>query len=158
MHNMLDLFKSQNLLAVEEAKQEIRICNEFSEQFGLTLSEEEIEELVQCRSDALKNSGRVEFGGGILPKLIYAFCDSPYMEQYTYESTLAQLQEAFYYFKSEALDFYTDDELIAFMVSVFNGRAQGSAEYLTETSLESLCRYARKGFDVRNAEEAGDLF
>ena len=158
MHNMLDLFKNQSLLAVEEVKQEIRICNEISEQFGLTLNEEEIEELVQCRSDALKNSGRVEFGGGILPKLIYAFCDSPYMEQDTYESTLAQLQEAFYYFKSEALDFYTDDELIAFMVSVFNGRAQGSAEYLTETSLVSLCRYARKGFDVRNAEEAGDLF
>ena len=158
MYNLPDLFSNQNLLAVEEAKQEIRICNELSEKFGLSLSEAEIEELVKCRSDALKNSGRVEFGGGILPKLIYAFCDSPYMEQDTYESTLAQLQDAFYYFKSEALDFYTDDELIEFMVSVFNGRAQGSAEYLTETSLESLCRYARKGYDKRNAEEAGDLF
>ena len=158
MYNLPDLFSNQNLLAVEEAKQEIRICNELSEQFGLSLSEAEIEELVKCRSDALKNSGRVEFGGGILPKLIYAFCDSPYMEQDTYESTLAQLQDAFYYFKSEALDFYTDDELIEFMVSVFNGRAQGSAEYLTETSLESLCRYARKSYDKRNAEEAGDLF
>ena len=59
MYNLPDLFSNQNLLAVEEAKQEIRICNELSEQFGLSLSEAEIEELVQCRSDALKNSGRI---------------------------------------------------------------------------------------------------
>ena len=48
MYNLPDLFNKQNLLAVEEAKQEIRICNELSEQFGLSLSEAEIEELVQC--------------------------------------------------------------------------------------------------------------
>ena len=59
MYNLPDLFSNQNLLAVEEAKQEIRICNELSEQFGLSLSEAEIEELVKCRSDALKNSGRI---------------------------------------------------------------------------------------------------
>ena len=158
MNNMLELLKNQHLLAVEEAKEEIRICNEFTNQFGLTLNEKEIGELVQCRSDALKKSGRVEFGGGILPKLIYAFCDSPYMEQENYALTLEALQEAFYYFKSEAQEFYTDDELIEFMVSVFNGRAQGCAEYLIETSLEALCRYARNSYDVRNADEAGDLF
>lgn len=44
------------------------------------------------------------------------------------------------------------------MVSVFNGRAQGSAEYLIGTSLESLCKYARSGYDETNADEAGDLF
>ena len=158
MADLPDIFKSQMGLAVVEAKQEIRACNEFTERFGLKLSEEEIAELVQCRADALKSSGRVEFGGGILPKLIYAFCDSPYLEEDSYEATLAQLQEAFYYYKTEALDFYTDDELIEYMVCVFNGRAQGSAEYLIETSLDALCRYARDGYDARNADKAGDLF
>lgn len=158
MSDMLDLFRGKTGLAVETAKNEIRACNEFSERFGLTLSETEIEELVQCRAEALKNSGRVEFGGGILPKLIFAFCDSPYMDQENYEPTLAELQEIFYYYKSEALDLYTDDELIEIMVSVFNGRAQGSVEYLAGTSLDALCRYARNGHDERNIDEAGDLF
>lgn len=158
MDNMPDLFRNYSQTVVEEAKQEIRICNEFTERSGLTLSEKDIEELVQCRADALKNSGRVEFGGGILPKLIYAFYDSPYIEQDNYEQTLAELQEAFYYYKSEALDYYTDDELIELMVLTFNGRAHGSAEYLIGTSLESLCRYARKGYDEACADEAGDLF
>ena len=80
------------------------------------------------------------------------------MEKENYESTLAELQEAFYYFKGEALELFTDDELIEFMVKVSNGRAQGSAEYLIGTSLDSLCRYARSDYDPENADEAGDLF
>ena len=119
MSNMLDIIRNHNQLAAENAKQEIRRCNEFSARFGLILNEEEIAKLAQSRSDALKRSGRVEFGGGVLPKLIYAFCDSPYLEQENYAATLEELQEAFYYYKSEALDLYTDDELIEFMVSVF---------------------------------------
>ena len=152
-HELLPLH--QQLAA---AQQEVRECNDYSRKFGLVLSEPEIAELVSCRIEALRASGRVEFGGGILPKLIYSFCDSPYIDQENYESTLADLQESFYYFKTEAMDSFSDDELIEFMVKVFNGRAQGSAEYLTGTSLEALARYARNGFDPFDAEESGDLF
>lgn len=158
MSNGVDLIRIQNQLLIENAKQELRACNDMSEKYGLTLGEAEIAELVDCRATALKDTGRIEFAGGILPKLIYAFCDSPYMEQETYGSTLAELQEAFYYFKNESMDRFTDDELIEFMVKVFNGRAQGSAEYLIGTSLDALCRYARNDFDPTNADEAGDLF
>ena len=158
MNSLIEMFGNSNQLAVENAKHEIRVCNEFTGRFGLVLSDREIEELVECRAEILKNTGRVEFGGGILPKLIYAFCDSPYIEQENYEDTLAELQEAFYYYKNEAMEAYSDDELIEYMVSVFNRRAHGSAQYLIETSLESLCRYARKGYDKRSVGEAGDRF
>lgn len=140
------------------AQQEIRECNEYSGRFGLTLSEKEITSLVTSRAEALRASGRIEFGGGIIPKFIKAFCDSPYIEQDNYADTLAELQEAFYYFKTEAMDRFSDDELIEYMVKVFNGRAQGSVEYLLGTSLEALARYARTGFDPFDAKEAGDLF
>ena len=158
MKNELGLSNIQNQMMIESARQELSECNAFSEQYGLTLSDSEIEELIECRTNALKDSGRVEFSGGILPKLIYAFCDSPYIDRDDWESTLAELQEAFYYFKSDSQDKYTDDELIEFMVKVFNGRAQGSAEYLIGTSLDSLCRYARSDYDASNPYEAGDLF
>lgn len=152
--NML-LPMQQKLIA---AYQEVRKCNEYSENFGLVLSESEIAELVSCRAEALRASGRIEFGGGILPKLILAFCDSPYINQDNYADTIAELQEAFYWFKTEAMDRFSDEELIEFMVKVFNGRAQGSAEYLSGTSLEALARYARTNFDPFDAKEAGDLF
>ena len=135
MDNNMLMPLRQQLLA---AHQEIRECNAYSSKFGLVLSETEITGLVTSRAEAL--------------------CDSPYIEQENYADTLAELQEAFYYFKTEAMDRFSDDELIEYMVKVFNGRAQGSAEYLSGTSLEALARYARTGFDPFDAEEAGDLF
>ena len=155
MDNNIFLPLQQQLLS---AHQEIRECNAYSRKFGLVLSETEITDLVISRAEALRASGRIEFGGGILPKLIEAFCVSPYIEQENYADTLAELQEAFYYFKTEAMDYFSDEELIEYMVKVFNGRAQGSAEYLSGTSLEALARYARTDFDPFDAEEAGDLF
>lgn len=158
MDNEMNLELFQPNLMIEKAKQEIRICDSINEKYGLSLSEQEIAELVECRQNALSASGRVEFAGGILPKLIYAFCDSPYIDQTNYANTLAELQEAFYYYKTDSMDRFSDDELIEFMVKVFNGRAQGSTEYLIGTSLASLCRYAREEFDPYDADQAGDLF
>ena len=155
MDNNMLLPLQQQLLS---AHQEISECNAYSRKFGLVLRETAITDLVISRAEALRASGRIEFGGGILPKLIEAFCDSPYIEQENYADTLAELQEAFYYFKTEAMDYFSDEELIEYMVKVFNGRAQGSAEYLSGTSLEALARYARTDFDPFDAEEAGDLF
>ncbi len=120
------------------ARQELRECNAYSGRFGLTLCENEIAELAEGRAEALRASGRIEFGGGILPKLIRAICDSPFIEQENYAGVLAELQEIFYYFKNETRDRLTDDELIELMVKVFNGRAQGSAEYLAGLTAEAL--------------------
>ena len=140
-------------LQLSAAKEEIRRCNDLNQIYGLTLTESDITELVELLGNALRSTGRVEFGGGILPKLIRAFCKSPYVDPYNYATTLAELQDAFYYFKNEAEDRFSDDELIEFMANIFNGQAHGSAEVLTSISLEELCRWARNGFDNRYADE-----
>lgn len=124
------------------ARRELRDCNAYSGRFGLTLRENEIAELVAHRAEVLRATGRIEFGGGILPKLIRAFCDSPFIMQEDYAVVLAELQESFYRFKNETGDRLTDDELIELMAAAFNGRAQGSAECLSEMSLEALMRCA----------------
>ena len=124
---------------------ELSACNKFTEKYGLVLSEKQITSLTERRFEALKGNGRVEFGEGIMKKLIYAFCDSPYVQQLTWEETLEELQDAFYYYKNESDDRLADDEIIEYMKKTFDGVAQGSMEYLTETSLEELCRNARHG-------------
>ena len=127
------------------AKEEIRCCNTLNQLYGLTLTEADITELVELRGQALHNTDRVEFGGGILPKLIRAFCKSAYVDSYNYAATLGDLQDAFYYFKNESGDRFSDDELIEFMEKVFNGQAHGSTD-VTTISLEQLCRWARNDF------------
>ncbi len=133
---------------------ELRECNDFTVNYGLYLSDTQIRELAARRFEALRNTGRVEFKKGILKKLIAEFCDSPYITQDNYEETIIELQDSFYYFKNESQDRIPDDELISFMKRSFDGRCQGSLEYLSGTTLEELCRNTRYGLET----DGDDLF
>ncbi|MEG0780818.1 MAG: DUF6323 family protein [Oscillospiraceae bacterium] len=147
----LEPLKMQQLAAA----QELRDCNDFTAQFGLRLSEPQVQTLVAARFEALKATGRMELGEGILKKLIIAFCDSPYLTQENYEDTLLGLQESFYYFKNESEDRIPDDDLIAILHRLFHGAAQGSIDYLSGTLLEDLCRNTRYGYAT---EDDGDRY
>lgn len=118
----------------------LRRCNELSVRFGLTLSDAQMEVLARQRLEALQDAGRVELGEGILPALILAFCDSPYLFQETYEETLAELQSAFYYFKTATEDRMPDDELIALLRRYFDNTAQGSLDHLASATPDELLR------------------
>lgn len=97
------------------------------------------------RIKALNDTGRIEFGTGILKKLVDAFCSSPYISQENYVDTIIELQDIFYYFKNESMERISDDELIEYMKNHFDEECQGSLEYLMGTSLEELCRDLRYG-------------
>ena len=141
-----------------QTAEELRECNDYSIKYGLYLSEAQIGELVEKRFEALRDTGRIEFGQGILKKLISAFCDSPYLTQETYEETILELLDSFYYFKNESEDRIPDDELIAFMKRHFDTVCQGSMEYLTGTTLEDLCRNTRYGYETDDLDIYGHPF
>ena len=128
---------------------ELENCNEMTIKYGLVLSNEDINELVEYRFKSLKDTGRIEFAEGVLKKIIEAFCDSPYIMQQNYKDTLMELQDCFYFFKGEAMEQIADDELIDFMKTYFNGQCEGSLEYLSGTNLEELCRNTRYGLRGR---------
>jgi len=123
--------------------QKIEDCNQYTQKFGVVLSHEDALQLMESRKTSLKQEERIEFGEGILPKLIYAFCDSPYIYQDNYVETLEVLQEIFYLYKNESLDELSDDELLSYMKNCFNGECQGDLEYLEGTCLDQLCREIR---------------
>lgn len=138
--------------------QQIITCNEYTQKFGLQLSQKEALQLVEARKTSLKEQERVEFGSGILPELIYAFCDSPYIYQDNYVDTMEALQDIFYLYKNESMDELTDHELIAYMKEAFDGNCQGSLEHLEDTALEGFARKLRRDgfFDVfHTADEGG---
>lgn len=125
--------------------EKIQACNEYTQKFGLTLSKEDALVLVKDRKESLKEQQRVEFGDSILPKIIFTFCDSPYIYQENYVDSIGKLQEIFYLFKNESLDEVTDDELLDYMKDAFENRCQGSLEYLEDTILERFARNIRRG-------------
>jgi len=146
----LSLQKAQALAAAEELRQ----CNALSERYGLSLNEAQIIALASAQTDALRQTGRIALGGGVLPKLIYAFCDSPFIERQDYCDTLITLQDLFYTFKNELGNALTDDELIAAMEHLFNGRGQGSLSYLENATNGDLFRAANPSTE----EEPDDEF
>lgn len=74
----------------------ILACNEKTAIHGLALTAQQAAALVSTRADSLKKTGRVEFGSGVIDKLILAFYDSPYISQANYEDTLHELIDLFY--------------------------------------------------------------
>jgi hypothetical protein len=117
-------------------------CNTLTQRYGLRLSETQIAALCRARVDALVESGRVEFGVGALPALIYAFCDSPYIAHEDYCATLCALQDLFYQFKNELGTALSDEELITAMVQIYNGKVQGSLDALENVTVGDLYRAA----------------
>lgn len=138
------------------AVSEVLKSNSLTCKFGLYLSKSQAEELVTTRNMSLENLGRVEFGGGIINKLIYEFCDSPYISQYNYTETINDLIETFYYFKNETLDEVSDDDLLSLMKEYFDQYCNGSIELLQGRELEVTARnkrYSKKNYTVKNPKE-----
>jgi len=141
-------------LIQKQAIDEIEKCNDFTTQFGLTLSHLDAVELVETRTIALKSNGRIEFGGGAIDKIIMEFCDSPYISMHNYAETIHELTEMFYYYKNETLDLINDDELIKFMKNSFDGICQGSLELLSGRELANMARNLRYGYDLDYSEDS----
>lgn len=137
-------------------QQALRKSNALTERYGLSLTETQIVALVNERMIALAETGRLELGESILPRLIYAFCDSPYLDRSNYYPTLAALQALFYTLKNEAGDALSDDELIAALEKLFNGKAQGSLECLENATLPDLYRAATGTPDEDEEEDSDD--
>lgn len=124
---------------------ELESYNRRSAPFGLVLSEQAMERLCRQRGEALRESGRIEFGEPVLGKLIAAFSSSPYLIQSEYEETLTELQTLFYYFKSECRDLLSDDELVEGMRLIYDEAAGGSTAFLSEVDWETMYQAAVSG-------------
>ncbi len=128
-----------------QAVRALERVNTPTHQGQLVLEPEEIRWLAQRRTEVLRGTGRVEFGEGILPRLVTVFRNSPYIAPADFAAIVNELLECFYHFKNEGMEALPDDELLEFMERQFNGPCHGSVEYLGGTLLENLARRARFG-------------
>ncbi len=140
-----DLTIFSGSLMIKQAVDEVLGCNDETNHYALTLSEQQAVELIETRSCSLKETGRVEFGGGVINKIINVFCSSPFIMQDNYTEIIHELIEIFYYFKNETLDRMSDDDLIKFMKKSFDGQCQSSLELVKGRELERLARRIRYG-------------
>ncbi len=134
----------------------LRRSNEVSQRYGLSLSEPQMRSLIIAEEETLLACGRLEFGEGILPRLIHTFCDSPFIVRGDYYDTLETLQDLFYTFKNDLNDALSDDELLEAMHTLFHGKAQGALEYLENMDTADLLRALRSDGQEEEDEDDGD--
>ena len=149
----LELFPFATDFIRKLAVGEVIKCNDYTARFGLILTPAQALELVETRSIALSENGRIEFGGGVIDKIIKEFCDSPYISMYNYTQTIHELLEIFYYYKNDTLDIVSDDDLIKFMKTSFDGICQGSLDLLSGRELDRLARNLRSGYCYDYSED-----
>ena len=146
-----DLISFENKLIESKIHDEIIECNEKTREYGLQLTEKDVKELINTRKVALAKTGRLEFNGEIIDKIIMNFCDSPYISQYNYSDTINELVEIFYNYKNETLNVIGDDELIEIMKEYFDNYCQGSLELLEGKVLYTIADNIRNGVkDYKN--------
>lgn len=131
---------------------QLRTVNERYSRFGLTLSEEQVHSLLVAEAETLRAHGRLEFGEGVLPRLIEAFCDSPLINREEYCDTLDALQTLFYAYQADLNDVLSDEELVEAMHVIFHGRAQGALEYMENLDPNRLL-CALRSDDVETEDE-----
>lgn len=135
------------LLQGAAAREDLAVCNEATAKYGLRLTEQQARGLAERRSEALRATGRVEFGRGVVRELVMGFCDSPYLSQENYEETIADVQDVFYRRKedSEAGEAMADDDLVAALRYAFDHEAAGSTDMLADLPLATLRAHAARG-------------
>lgn len=147
---------NNSALMTRQAVEELLALNAKTPEYGLSLTPAQAQALAQVRLEALRQNGRIEFGGGATAGLILAFRDSPYIYPQNYEETISDLTEVFYAYKNETNDLMRDDELIAYMKAAFDGVCQGSVELLASRELYRLANKLRARRAPEQEEDGDD--
>lgn len=131
-------------LAERRTVDRILACNDVTMSYGLALTEPQALALAQTRTDALRETRRIEWGDGIVGALIETFCTSPYILPENYEETLHELIGLFYTLKNDTQDRVSDGDLLAFLKTAFDGSCRGSLDRLSGAVLR-LSAHIRRG-------------
>lgn len=148
-NSYLDIINKRKQIEIANIKK----CNEYISKYGLVLSDNQISNILERRKEVLKDTGRVELREGIIDEIIKEFCDSPYLNQENFASSLYELIEIFYEYKNETMDLITDDELIKFMKKSFDGVCQGDLDYFSGTIMYKMKENLLRGKPIDCIEE-----
>lgn len=151
-NNYLEILNQRKQIEISNIKK----CNEYTSKYGLILSDNQISDILERRTEILKKTGRIELREGIIDKLIKEFCDSPYLNQENFANNLYEIVDIFYEYKNETMDLITDDELIKFMKKSFDEIAGGDLDYLSGTIMYKMRENLLSGKPLDFIEKEGE--
>lgn len=140
MNNFLSPFGGTDML-VQKNSEKLLALNDMTETCGLSLTPAQARALAAEEQHVLATHGRIALRS-ILPSVVEAFFDSPYLQDY--QDTLALLCDTFYALKNEADNTWEDETLLGVMREAFDNIAHGDLDYMAEVTLGELERMLRR--------------
>lgn len=122
-----------NLISKIEEKNIILSTNNITKERGLTLTDREINELIENKNETLNNLSRVEITP-IIDKIIYEFYDSSYIDNDNYFETINDITNIFFKYQKE-FNNLTDAHILKYLKDSFETVCNGAVELLEDTSL-----------------------
>ncbi|RDY24325.1 hypothetical protein CHF27_004375 [Romboutsia maritimum] len=123
---------------IETHMKEILKINHSSRKYGLTLSEENVKEIIDYRNNVLKNQGKVEMDIKPIKQLIKNIYTSPFTNKEYYLDTINHIQEVFYYLKYESQSKISDIEIIE-KINDFYNSSSGDIRTIKNMSQKFMC-------------------
>ena len=128
--------------------------NSTTVEYGLVLTVKQINSLTKAVQNALKESGRIELGSGIIPILAEEFCASVFINQENYATVLEELIYIFFQVKTAVCDSIADRELLRLLKDFYENKALGSIEVMRERDIDLLVKYIESENSQRDVANA----
>ncbi len=150
--------KSLQVINNDEYIRQLIDTNDYSSKYGLTLTPEQAQMLIETRNNSLRDNSRIEIGLGAVEKIINNFSESPYIDNNNYAETINDLLELFYYYKTETHDRISDVKLIELMRNKFDNEYKGSIELMQSNEFRYNNNYDELPFEYKNGcgDDSGD--
>ncbi|MTI71828.1 MAG: hypothetical protein FH751_16385 [Firmicutes bacterium] len=137
--------------------EEVLKSNEKIKKYGLLLTVEDVNKIMETRNRALQSYGRIELEIKVTKMMIEEFSDSCYIDNENFVFILNELQDIFYYFKNETEDKISDIKLIDILKEYFENSCEGSIELL-KSRLEVFAQEFRKKNQIKDSLDNGGVY
>jgi len=145
-------------LSKKEQVNKVLECNNRTLNFGLALTQKQVEQILETRDQALQTNQRIEFQSTIIEDIIEEFMDSQFITKYNYAEIIEGLIEIFYYYKDATEEYnLSDEEIIHYLKVAYDGVCQGSLDSLYEEQLSKLIDSISQNLDIYEGTDYGNI-
>ena len=106
------ILSSLNNSMINIQKNEILNLNERSQEYGLILTPDDVENIVKSRNHTLNSYGRIDLNMDVTKEIMEILYKSQFTDKDDYVEMINDLVEIFYFLKNETLDEISDKEII----------------------------------------------
>ncbi len=114
--------------------------NKKIEKYGLLLTQKDVAVIIEEREHALIENRRVELDIQVTEQIIEELSSSPFVDKDNFVESIIEMQEIFYYIKSETDDRINDEELLEVLFECYREKCRGSLELLSGRETDLIIR------------------